>query len=165
MLTQKEIGEHIDLDQSSVSRLCEELAIDWSSAGLDVVRVAYIRRLREQAAGRAASGDLDLATERARLAKEQADRIALQNQVTREELAPAHLIEEVLSKAAGRIAGIFDAIPGMIKRRLPSLSSAEIEMIGAEIARGRNIVANMSLSDLDEAEGDSDAEPIAEVME
>lgn len=152
MLTQVGIGNHLDMDQSTVSRLCDELGIDWRNSTLDQVRIAYIRRLREMAAGRATTGDLDLAGERARLAKEQADRVAMQNAVTRGELAPVSLIEEVLCKAAARVAGILDAIPGMIRRRVPQLSADEIDLVRGEIAKARNIAAKMSLADLNDTE-------------
>jgi phage terminase Nu1 subunit (DNA packaging protein) len=155
-LKQTSIAEHLDLTQPTVSRLLAELDIDLKTATLKGVRIAYIRHLREQAAGRATSGGLDLADERARLAKEQADRVALQNAVSRRELAPVVLIEETLCKAASKIAGIFDGIPGMIRRRNPRLNRAEIDMISAEIARARNLVASMSLADLDEAPGAAD---------
>ncbi len=63
------------------------------------------------------------------------------------------LIEEVLSKAGAKIAGILEAIPGAVRRRVPSLAADEISAITGEIARVRNIVATMSLADLREADG------------
>ncbi|WP_018991291.1 terminase small subunit [Aromatoleum toluclasticum] len=138
------------MSQQAVSGLCADLGIDWRTASLDEVRVRYIRRLREQAAGRAAAGDLDLAGERARLAKEQADRVAMQNAVTRGELAPVQLIEEVLAKAGARAAKILDTIPGTIRRREPSLSADTIAAIAKDIAKVRNIAAAVSLADLRE---------------
>ena len=150
LLIQKDIAEHLDLSQPAVSGLMDRLFIDWKTSTIDEIRVAYIRHLREQAAGRAASGDLDLATERARLAKEQADKVAMQNAVTRGDLAPVVMIEEVLTKTAARLAGIFDAIPGLVRRRVPSLRAEEIDLIAAEIARVRNVVAGMSLADLND---------------
>ncbi len=161
MLIQKTIAEHLDLTQQAVSQIMDELGINWKSASLKQIRVAYIRRLREQAAGRAAVGDLDLAGERARLAKEQADRVAMQNAVTRGELAPVILIEQVLAAAASKVAGVFDAIPGMVRRRAPRLSHEELDLIAAEIAKARNFVAAMSLADLTEicASADAPTEP------
>lgn len=150
LLIQKDIAEHLDLSQPAVSGLMDRLCIDWKTSTMDEIRVAYIRHMREQAAGRAASGDLDLATERARLAKEQADKVAMQNAVTRGDLAPVVMIEEVLTKTAARLAGIFDAIPGLVRRRVPSLRAEEIDLIAAEIARVRNVVAGMSLADLND---------------
>lgn len=164
MLTQQDVADHIDLSRQQAAAWLERLGINWRVAALDEIRVAYIRELREQAAGRAAVGDLDLATERARLAKEQADKVAMQNAVTRGELAPVVLIEEVLTKAAAKVAGVFDAIPGVVRRRFPALPSEAIELIGGEIAKARNVVAAMSLADLsndaDSADDGADSTPI-----
>jgi len=152
--TQQTIAEHLDLSQPTVSDLLQRLGIDWRKSTIDDVRVAYIRHLREQAAGRFSDGPLDLMNERARLAKEQADRLELQNAQTRKELAPIVLIEQVLAKAGVRVAGILDAIPGMIRRRSPSLSSSDLDCISAEISKARNLAASISLNDL-ESEGQS----------
>lgn len=147
--TQASIGIHLDLDQSSVSRLCKELGVDHKTASLAEIRIAYIRRLREQAAGRLASGDLDLATERAGLAKAQRERIEMQNAVTRRELAPSYLLEEVLAAAGAKVAAILDAIPGAIRRRNQALTAEDIQTIASEIAKARNIAAAMTLDDLE----------------
>lgn len=155
MITQQQIAIHLDMTQQAASDLMGRLMIDWRTSSLDEVRVAYIRHLREQAAGRS----IDLSTERARLAKEQADRVAMQNAVTRGELAPAILIEEVLAKAAAKIAGVFDAIPGAIRRRVPSIPTEAIDLISGEIAKGRNMVAAMSLDDLYSDENGGDEGP------
>ena len=148
MLNQHEIAEHLDLSQGAVSQWMDRLCIEWKTATLDEIRVEYIRALREQAAGRAAAGDLDLATERAGLAKAQRERIEMQNAVTRRELAPVVLIEEVLAKAGSRVAGILDAIPGMIKRHVSTLTSVDLDLIAAEVAKARNIAAAIRLDDL-----------------
>jgi phage terminase Nu1 subunit (DNA packaging protein) len=141
----------VGISQPAVSDLLKRQVIDEKGTAADWLK-SYCQNLREQAAGRAGSdGSLDLVGERARLAKEQADRIALQNLVTRGELAPVTLIEEVLAKTASRISGIFDAIPGAIRRRMPSLGSDEIDLIADEIAKGRNIVAQLNLEDILEA--------------
>lgn len=124
--------------------------------------LAYISHLREVAAGRSA-GDLNLAAERAALSRAQRERIEMQNAVTRGELAPVAAIEEVLAKAGSRVAGILDAIPGMIRRRVASLSAADVDLIAAEIAKARNLAAALRLSDLDdEPAGDAADEPVVE---
>lgn len=159
MITQQYIGEHLDLDQSSVSRFCNELSIDWKAASLDEIRIAYIRRLREQAAGRAAAGALDLATERAMLAREQRVRLEMQNAITRKELAPVALITQLLAKTAAKIAGQFDAIPGLVRRRAPQFGADVIGLIAEEIAKVRNTVAQMTLDDLNRPDDTNDPEP------
>lgn len=144
---QAEVASHLDLSDRSVRELESKLNLP-NDYTLAAFRIAYVRHLREIAAGRSAIGDLDLATERAGLAKEQKERVAMQNAVTRRELAPVILIEQVLAKAGSKVAGILDAIPGMIRRRNPNLSAADLTVISSEIARARNIAAAVRLEDL-----------------
>lgn len=147
VVTQEVFGEMVGIAQQTASDLMARgILVEGATAGEWLK--SYCSNLREMAAGRAASGGLDLATERARLAKEQADKVAMQNAVARGELAPVALIEEVLCKAASKTAGIFDAIPGMVRRRVPRLNADDIDLIAGEIAKARNIVATMSLADV-----------------
>lgn len=151
------------MSQQAVSGLLDQIGIDWKKSSLDVIRVHYIRRLREQAAGRGGEAVGELAAERAALAREQRIKIEMQNAVTRGELAPAMWIEEVLTKAAAKVAGVLDAIPGMVRRRVPQLTADDIDMIAAEIAKARNTVAAMSLSDLNESAPDEARDPFEEI--
>jgi terminase small subunit / prophage DNA-packing protein len=168
-MTQAEFGALVGVSQQAIGNLVGRGILDKSMDGHQLLQV-YCSHLREQAAGRAANGDLDLATERAGLAKAQRERIEMQNAVTRGELAPVALIEAVLSMAGGKIAGILEAIPGAAKRRVPSLTSDEVKNITGEITRVRNIVANMSLADLREPdeegeEGAGEAEVLMDEVE
>lgn len=104
-------------------------------------------------------GDLDLVTERAALARAQRERIELQNAVTKGELAPVILLEEILTKAAAKVAGTLDAIPGMVRRRVPQLTADDIDLIAAEVAKARNTVAAMSLSDVNDDDVDQGDAP------
>lgn len=63
-LTQQDIADHLDLAQQNVSKLMKKLEIDWRIAGLDEIRVAYVRQLRAQAAGHRTEDGLDLVRER-----------------------------------------------------------------------------------------------------
>jgi len=157
--TQAGFGALVGISQPAVSDL-QRRSILREKASLGEWLAAYCSHLREQAAGRQASGDLDLATERARLAREQADKVAMQNALTRAELAPVSILEEILTKAAAKIAGTLDAIPGLVRRRVPKLTAEEIALIEAEIAKVRNRIAGMTISDLDDdsEEGDSEEE-------
>lgn len=156
--TQAEIAEHLGVTDRTVRELAARWEVDSRSLTLTQWRERYVRELRETAAGRSGGDGLNLATERARLAKEQADRIAMQNAVTRKELAPAYLIEEVLSKAGARAGKILDTIPGDLKRRLPVLGSEEIAVVTATVAKARNLAARVSLADLDDDEEEERAQ-------
>jgi terminase small subunit / prophage DNA-packing protein len=151
-LTQSAFGSLVGISQQAVSDLMSRGVIKPGDAARDWL-MGYCSNLREQAAGRMAVGELDLVSERARESKERADKLAMQNAVTRDELAPVHVIEQVLSRAGSRVAGILDAIPGALRRRLPLLTSEDVKLIEREIARARNIVAAVSLQDLEPDDG------------
>lgn len=150
--TQAEIAAHLDISDRRLRELLTEFDLDHKQVPLAEIRIRYLRKLREEAAGRSAGGDLDLAGERALLAKEQRIRIEMQNAVTRKELAPVDMIEEVLAKAGSRAARILDTIPGLIRRRAPDLNADILDAVQAEVAKARNIAAAISLADLDEEE-------------
>lgn len=157
-ITQREFADLIGVSESAVSGMVKRTVIIPGQCAGSWLR-DYCLHLREMAAGREASGDLDLATERAGLARAQREKIEMQNAVTRGELAPRVMMEGALAKAASKIAGVFDAIPGMVRRRVPGLSADEIEMIAVEVAKARNIVAGMSLDDINAESADaSDAD-------
>ncbi len=146
---QAETAAHLDLTDRSVRELEPKLGLR-SDYTLAEFRVAYIRHLREVAAGRAGEGtnDLELVAERARLAKEQADRIAMQNAQMRGELAPVAAMEMVLASVGAKVGRILDTIPGTIRRRVPGIDSETIEAITADIAKCRNMAAAMTLDSL-----------------
>jgi len=146
---QAEFGALVGVSQPAVSDMLARGVLSTGANG-GVWLLEYCRHLREMAAGRAASGDLDLATERARLAKEQADKVAMQNAISRNELAPVYLLEEVLAKAGARAAKILDTIPGTIKRREPGLSADTMMAISRDVAKVRNMAAAVTLDDLRE---------------
>lgn len=150
-MTQAAFGALIGMSQQAVSDLIARGVLDPAMVGQEMLH-AYCAHLREVAAGRHTGGKLNLVEERAGLARAQRERLEMQNAVTRGELAPVVLIEEVLAKAGARISGVFDAIPGAVRRRVPALPADEIHNIAKEIARARNIVASMSLADLREPE-------------
>ncbi|WP_374481331.1 terminase small subunit [Zoogloea sp.] len=109
----------------------------------------YCEHLRAAAEERAAEGGANLVAERARLAKEQADRLAMQNAISRRELAPRPLLESILVKSGRRAASILNTIPGQVQKRLPMLTSVDVEAIAREVAKASHIVSSMTLADVD----------------
>lgn len=159
--TQAAFGDLVGISQPAVSGLVEREILAPGGTLKDWVR-AYTEHLRVQAAGRAAMGSLDLATERARLASEQADRVAMQNAEKRKELAPSHALEEILTRAGSRAGKILDTIPGLLKRRLPQLSADDIKAVELVIVKARNLAADLTIEDL---EKDDDARDDAAVVD
>lgn len=153
-MKQAEFGDLVGISQPAVSDLVRRRVLLDGASG-DEWLLAYCDHLREVAAGRGGDNALELAAERARLAKEQADKIAMANAVTRGELAPAHLLEEVLAKAGARAGRILETIPGLLRRRLPQLMADDIAEVARIVAKARNIAAGMRLAD---ATADDDAD-------
>jgi phage terminase Nu1 subunit (DNA packaging protein) len=124
MATQADVADHLDLSQQAVAKLVSAGVLPKAegrgSLDIEACRVAYIRRLREQAAGRSSEGadeeGLDLVAERARLAKEQADAQAMKNAEARGELV--------------RAGPMTDAILGIIE-----VSKSRLAKVGAAVAK------------------------------
>lgn len=113
MATLHEVAAHLGVTIKYVQDLIANGTLEKKGRGeyeLDACREAYITRLREAAAGRANSGDLNLTDERARLAKEQADAKEMENAITRGELVyiedVAKRVEVALSKVKTKILAI-----------------------------------------------------------
>lgn len=119
MATQQDIADHLGVSQSAVSSLVRSGVFAKRPRGgfdLDECRTSYLRRLREEAAGRAAQGDredgdLDIVAERARLAKEQADRLEMDNAVRRQELVEFDEFVAVIGRTFAAIRTRLLAIP------------------------------------------------------
>lgn len=114
MATQAEIAVHLDLSQGAVSKFLAEQSIERTSAGYDLaeVRVAYIRRIRTQAAGHTgADGKQNLITERAKLAALQVDAHTMKNELARGELLPRLEVVAAMQDANARVRARLLAIP------------------------------------------------------
>ncbi|UKJ74494.1 hypothetical protein [Azospirillum brasilense] len=126
MATQTEVGKHLDLSDRSVRELLERGVLPNAARGaldLDRCRISYIRHLREMAAGRATgpAGD-DLTSERARLAREQADNIALKNAALRKELLPRSDITRAVVAAFQIVRDRLSALPARLAGPLAATS-------------------------------------------
>lgn len=154
-MSRAQFGDLVGVSRQAIDDLVRrEVLVDGASAA--VWLQAYCEHLREVAAGRGGENAFELAAERARLAKEQADKIAMQNAVTRGELAPAHLLEEVLARAGARAGRLLETIPGLLRRRVSSLTADDIAAVTQVVAKARNVAVTMRLSDLDRDDDSAD---------
>lgn len=151
-VSQERFGEVVGISQQAVSDLASRGVIVAGDA-LGVWLLAYCSHLREQAAGRGADGEL--ARERARLSREQADRVAMENAQARKEVAPIAVLTVVLGKLAADVGAILNALVPQIRRRAPDVGSDVLRIVEEELAKCRARAAAVSLSD---AEGDGDEE-------
>src|SRR5690606_21480260 len=93
----------------------------------------YCEHLRELAAGRGGDANRALASARARLGREQADREAMKNAEVRREMIPASSVErewaEILRSGRSRLL----ACTSRIKSRLPHLTAHDGQTIDREL--------------------------------
>lgn len=143
VIRQSEFGEIVGISQQAVSDLVMRGVLSSGATAAQWLR-EYCGNLREQAAGRATSGDLDLATERAGLAKAQRERIEMQNAVTRGELAPRALLAEVLSNTAPKVCSLLESIVPALKRR-SGYKAEDLAYVDGVIAQAQNAIAEISL--------------------
>src|SRR4030067_1573387 len=96
------ISKLLDLTPRRVQHLANEGVIPRAERGryelVPAVR-GYIRYLRDRSIGRDGEVSSDVASERARLTREQADRGAMENAKARGELIPAPLVQESVEGA------------------------------------------------------------------
>ena len=104
----------------------------------------------QRAAGNA--DPIDYGMERARLVRAQADHQELRNAERRREVADVDLLTHALSKSVAAVVATLDALPGNIKRSLPSLTASEIEVARREVAKCCNAIAEteIDLSDFED---------------
>ncbi len=160
MATQAEIAAHLDLSDRSVRELLDKGVLPNARRGalnLDQCRVAYIRHLREMAAGRGTGPSADdLTAERARLAREQADHYALRNAAMRLELLPRADITRAVSAAFQIVRDRLTALPARLAGPLARLSEP------AEVRARLSDAVNGVLVELSEERVVSTAEETAD---
>jgi len=151
-VTQEQFGDLVGVSQPVVSDLMTRGILLAGQPAATWLR-AYTKHLREQAAGRGADGEL--ARERARLAREQADRVAMDNAVNRRELAPVSVLELVLAKMAGDVGSLLQGLMPRVRRRV-DLPGEALRILDEEVTKARNRAAAMTLADAEEEPDEED---------
>ena len=119
------ISKLLDLTPRRVQHLANEGVIPRAEKGryelVPAVR-GYIRYLRDRSIGRDGEQSSDVASERARLTREQADRVAMENAKARGELIPAPLVQKSVERAFAAFGSRINAIPRKAVSRLKGCS-------------------------------------------
>ena len=143
----------LDLSPAGLSDLVKrEIAVKMGRDSYDLTATvgAYVRHLRGTASGRGGEQEvLTLTGERARLAREQADQMALKNAALRRELVPAAEVAREWGEALRAIRARVLAIPSRTRSALPHLTPADMVVLDRE--------ARAALEDLARGDGGGDA--------
>ena len=111
----------------------------------------YCEHLRAMAAGRGGENVDTLATERARLAREQADQAAMKNAAMRKELITVAEVRHEWVSIARRIRNVVMSVPSRCRQMLPHLTTYDVDLIDTEIR-----AALAELGDKDDDSGSDD---------
>ncbi|KQR30503.1 MerR family transcriptional regulator [Rhizobium sp. Leaf155] len=114
----------------------------------------YCEHLRTMAAGRSGDGADALTTERARLAREQADQTAMKNAVMRREMIPITDVRHEWTSIGRRIRNGIMSVPSRCRQMLPHLTTFDVDVIDREL--------RSALSDLGEQDDDRSLDAAAE---
>lgn len=144
-VSQGEFGRMVGVSQSAVSQSIQAGVLSDGGDCATWLR-EYCSNLREVAAGRAAGGDIDLAGERALLARSQREGQEIKNHVARGTYAPIELLSDVLANAAQAVVDRLDQIPADLRRVCPNLPQSARDAVMAEIASARNEMVRKTAS-------------------
>lgn len=162
-IQQQEFAELVGVSEAAVSGWVTEGRLARGGTGREWL-LNYCQRLREAASGR--DGDSTLVTERARLAAEQADRVAMENAIKRKQVAPFALLEAALAHVARQMVTRLEALVPQLRRRCPDLPGEALRYVEEEIASVRAAAASITLDAVTNVDGDPDAaapgDPLAE---
>lgn len=136
-ITQAEFALAVGVSEARISQLISEGVLPREASAGEWLSV-YCERLREQAAGRASAGPLDLAQERAALAREQRMGQAIKNAVARREYAPVGVLSDILGMAASAVVDRFDQLEGLLSKAAPDLPDEAKTVVMKVIASARN---------------------------
>jgi phage terminase Nu1 subunit (DNA packaging protein) len=143
------IAKLLDLTPRRVQHLANEGVIPRAEKGryelVPAVR-GYIRYLRERSIGKDGATIPDIAAERARLTREQADKMAMENATSRGELISVHLVRKSLERTFSAFGSRVEAIP---RKAVPRLKSCAGDAARERLLRGMVREALSELSDFD----------------
>lgn len=104
---------------------------------------AYVQHLRGIASGRGGEEQaLTLTAERARLAREQADSVALKNAVLRGDLVQASDVVREWSEVFRKVRAGVLAVPSRVRAALPHLSANDLDVMDREVRATLQGLAN-----------------------
>ena len=134
MASQREVAEHLDLSTKRISELIRDgilpSKMGRSPLNLDVCRIAYISYLRKLGDYNKRSGGGDIAEEKTRLTKAQADKAELEVSELEGQLIPAQLVQDTWTDFVANARAKLLALPSKIAHQVIALDKyAEAELL------------------------------------
>ena len=160
-LKQSALAGLLGLSSRRISQLAEEgIAVRVGPGMFDAAATVQAYILHQTGKAGSRESNLDLNAEKARLAKEQADQIALKNAVARGEVLDAEAVAQTWESIVADVRSAMLAVPGRLRRRAGSgLDAAAISLVDHEIREALEAIAN---PDADQAARRHEGEAAAE---
>lgn len=125
--TQIEVAEHLDMSERNARDILSVLQIDWRESTMSKIRVAYIRDLREKAAGRGGDDQYQLTKNRAREADMSATLKELQIAEKTGILVPAADVEALIVAIITAARTELLTLPDKIAMDIKALEGVDID--------------------------------------
>jgi len=127
MATQRELAEHLDLSTKRISELIRDgilpSKMGRSPLNIDVCRIAYISYLRKLGGYNKRSGGGDIAEEKTRLTKFQADKAELEVNQLEGQLIPAQLVQDTWTDFVANVRAKLLGLPSRIAHQVIALET------------------------------------------
>lgn len=150
MPTQDEISKHLGIAQQVVSRTMAKLSIDWKTASMDEIRLAYIERLRKEAASHISADGLDLVAEKAQTERVIRELKTLELQEKKGELVNVEELKDDFTVTALNFKNLLLARDERLKTMIDSLYGTDIDI---NLLNDETYTALGALADLLDSDG------------
>ena len=134
----EELALVLDLSGGRITQLRDEGIVQQRGRayGLDAIR-DYIRFARQESSSKGGFREL--------VEQEKHRQLKRENDVAEQLVAPVSLLTEAIEAAALAAIPLLEGIPLAIKRRWPEVTGDQVQLIKAEIAKVRNLIADMKI--------------------
>ena len=142
-----ELADWLGVSERAVADYAHRGIITRSGRGVFPLKesvLAVCHHFREAASARG-GGTATLTAQRERIAREQADKLEMQNAATRRELLPAKLVADEWASILRLVRSRMLATPSRIQQQLGHLSAHDLDLIDRELRDALEELANNGL--------------------
>ncbi|WP_305908481.1 hypothetical protein Q9L42_010485 [Methylomarinum sp. Ch1-1] len=152
-MSQQVFADAVGITQPVVSDLCRRQILNQGGTFGDWVR-RYCGHLQSQADERAACGDLDLAFERAALARAHREKIEMQNDAKRREYGPIDELDAGVDRVLAAVSERIGTIPSRVESSVVALTPHEMNIVSGVVDEVQQTLKEAKINWFDEQDGE-----------
>ncbi len=150
MPTLEAIASHLGISRQGVTAALKKIGIDWNVATMDEIRLAYIERLRKEAASHISADGLDLVAEKAQTERVIRELKTLELQEKKGELVNVEELKDDFTVTALNFKNLLLARDERLKTMIDSLYGTDIDI---NLLNDETYTALGALADLLDSDG------------